>query len=114
LWSVGRGQLLLSDDELGELTPLLFANLLDAWESIQRRRESATGMLATVMANSLAPKKSGRWKLGDFLPWAMESSRPREQTVDEQRKMVRMLRQLFGDKRDRAKRQEGESNGTRS
>lgn len=83
---------------------MAFDRLLEVWEQVQRRREVGLGTLAVVLASSLAPRKNGKWKIGDFLPWGEEArGGPREQTIEEQRKIVGMLRTVFGDKRDRQK-----------
>lgn len=91
---------------------MLFYRLLDVAENMLRRKELATGNLAVVMANSLAPKKQGRWTITDFVPWErQEETAEGGQTIEQQRKMVRALRAVFGDKRDRKGGKDGRATG---
>ena len=52
LWSVGRYDLLLSEQEFWRLTPRLLYGLMKRWELEQERRDFRAGMIASTIANS--------------------------------------------------------------
>lgn len=96
-------RLRLPTGEIGRLTPALWHHLLRERYAEDEVRYLQTGILASVMANSMSGKrKDGRsWEPSDFMPRSPFLSTPqvpsaRAQTLEEQMAAIERIKAAWG------------------
>lgn len=104
LWSVGRVDLGLSEDEFWGLTPLEFDTLLKRNNLKLEREDFRAGIIASTIANANRDpkKKPDPWTAADFMPTRNGKPRQKRQTWQEQLEIVKALNAAFGGTQEEA------------
>lgn len=92
LWSVGRFDLRLTDEEFWTMVPRQYYALMERFHQSKLRAEHGPALIATILARAHGSKRS---KMSDFMP-SWEASSKQGTTWQDQLAKVRALHVALG------------------
>lgn len=96
MWSIGRFDLQLAEDEFWSLTPVEFHALTGRLSVMKKWGDFRTGIIASTIANVNRGKRKKAYKPADFMP--KEESRSGKRTWQDQLAWVEMINAALGGK----------------